>query len=77
MNIQKKIKSTDVIVNEQVIRRVDENISMLDAVMKSKANWFDHAMRTGLILDVIKVKLEGISELGNAITLDDLKMTRS
>ena len=57
-----KIKRTDRITNEEVLRRMDEKRTILDAVMKRKANWLGHIMRTGgPLFDAIegKIAIEG------------------
>ena len=73
-----KISYMDRITNEEVLRRVQENRSLISNVLKRKANWIGHILRrNGLLHDILEGKMEGgnASRLGRRRIqiLDDLK----
>ena len=73
-----KISYMDRITNEEVLRRVQENRSLISNVLKRKANWIGHILRrNGLLHDILEGKMEGgnASRLGRRKIqiLDDLK----
>ena len=75
-----KIRWTDRITNEEVLRRVEEKRNILETIRIRKANWMGHIMRRrGLLLDVIEGKVEGKRRLGRRRIeiLDDIKKKRN
>ena len=68
----------DRITKEEVLRRVQENRSLISNVLKRKANWIGHILRrNGLLHDTLEGKMEegNASRLGRRRIqiLDDLK----
>ena len=66
------------ITNEVVLRRLQENRSLISNALKRKANWIGHILRrNGLLHDILEGKMEGgnASRLGRRRIqiLDDLK----
>ncbi|KDR18919.1 hypothetical protein L798_06657, partial [Zootermopsis nevadensis] len=60
-----KIRWTDRVTNEEVLRRVNEQRSILQAITRRKANWLGHIMRrNGLLSDIIEGQVEGKRGLG-------------
>ncbi|KDR13536.1 hypothetical protein L798_11449, partial [Zootermopsis nevadensis] len=71
-----KIRWTDRVTNEEVLRRVNEQRSILQAITRRKANWLGHIMRrNGLMSDIIEGQVEGKRGLGRRLIqlTDDLK----
>ena len=54
-----KIKWTDRVSNEEVLRRVGEQRTLITTVLKRKANWIGHILRRNCLLqDVIEGRIE-------------------
>ncbi|KDR09341.1 hypothetical protein L798_15108, partial [Zootermopsis nevadensis] len=72
-----KIRWTDRVTNEEVLRRVNEQRNILQAITRRKANnWLGHIMRrNGLLSDIIEGQVEGKRGLGRRLIqlTDDLK----
>jgi hypothetical protein len=78
-----KISWTDHVRNGEVLHRVKEEMNILHAVQRRKANWIGHILRRNVLLKhVIEGKLEGRIEMtgrrGRRLKqlLDDLKEKR-
>ena len=55
-----KIKWTDRVTNEDVLRRVGEERIIIKTILQRKANWIGHILRRDCLLhDVIEGKLQG------------------
>ena len=55
-----KIKWTDKISNEEVVRRVGEERSLVNTVIKRKKSWIGHVLRHDCLLkSVIEGRMEG------------------
>ncbi|KDR10935.1 hypothetical protein L798_14458, partial [Zootermopsis nevadensis] len=60
-----KFRWTDRVTNEEVLRRVNEQRNILQAITRRKANWLGHIMRrNGLLSDIIEGQVEGKRGLG-------------
>ena len=75
-----KISWTDLVRNEEVLLRVNEQRNILHEIRKRKANWIDHILcRNCLLKQVIKGKIKGEMEVTRRRgrrrkkLLDDLK----
>ncbi|KDR16678.1 hypothetical protein L798_09068 [Zootermopsis nevadensis] len=71
-----KIRWTDRVTNEEVLRRVNEQRNILQAITRRKANWLGHIMRrNGLLSVIIEGQVEGKRGLGRRLIqiTDDLK----
>ena len=80
-----RISWIEKITNEDVLRRVGENRSMVETIIWRKKNWIGHIMRgDGLMKEVVEGKMEGkrgrgrkrigmIDELMENIQYGDLK----
>ena len=74
-----KVKWTDMVTNEEVLNRVNVKRSILDTVLRRKANWIGHILRKNCLLhDVIEGKLDGTPGVGRRRIqmIDDLKVKR-
>jgi hypothetical protein len=59
-----KISWTDLVRNEEVLRRVKEERNILNTIKRSKSNWIGHILRRNCLLKhVIVGKLEGQTEM--------------
>ena len=55
-----KIKSTDKISNEEVLRRVDEQRTLIDTIYRRKRKWIGHAVwGDGLMKLIMEGRMEG------------------
>ena len=55
-----KIKSTDKISNEEVLRRVDEQRTLIDTIYRRKRKWIGHVVRgDGLMKLIMEGRMEG------------------
>lgn len=55
-----EVKWTDKVINKVVLRRGDEKITLLDAVIMRKANWLVHIMMNNiLLLNTTERKVKG------------------
>ena len=76
-----KITWRDRIRNEDVLRRVNEERTIIKEITKRKANWMGHILRSkdSLLLDIIEGKVEAPKKLGRRRiqTLDLLKNGRN
>ena len=70
-----RISWTEKITNEEVLRRVGEERTMLATIVRRKKNWIGHVMRgDGLMKEVMEGKMEGKRGPGRRRigTIDDL-----
>ena len=72
-----KVKWKDTVTNEEVLSRVNVKRSILDTVLRRKANWIGHILRRNCLLhDVIEGKLDETPGVGRRRIqmIDDLKV---
>ena len=71
-----KIKLSEEITNEQVLERIGEKRTLLNNIIRRKANWIDHILRRNCFLhDVIEGQITEVKGVGRTRTklLDDLR----
>ena len=72
-----KIKWTEKVSDEEVLKRVSEERMILNNIVRRKANWIGHILRrNGILHDVIEGKIEGKRGPGRTQFMDDLKNGR-
>ena len=74
-----KIKWSKKVTNEQVLGRIGEKSTLLNNILRRKANWIGHILRRNCLLhDTIQGKMTKVKGVGRRRTqlLDDLRNRR-
>ena len=74
-----KIKWSEKVTNEQVLDHIGEKRTLLNNILRRKANWIGHVLRRNCLLhDAIKGQMTEVKKVGRRRTqlLDDLKNRR-
>ena len=69
-----KIKWSEEVINEQVLERIGENMTLLNNILRRNVNWIGHILRINwLIHDAIKGQMTKVKVAGRRRTqfLDD------
>ena len=77
-----KIKWSEKVTNEQVLDRIGEKRTLLNKILRRKANWIGHILRRNCLLhDAIEGQMTEVKEVGRrrrrTQLLDDLRNRRS
>ena len=75
-----KIKWSDKVTNEQVLDRIGEKRTLLNNILRRKANWIGHILRRNCLRhDAIDGQMTEVKGVGRRRTqlLDDLRNRRS
>jgi hypothetical protein len=68
-----KIKWSEKVTNEQVLGHIGETRTLLNNILRRKANWIDHILRRNFLLQITEVKGVGRRRIQ---LLDDLRNRR-
>ena len=74
-----KIKWSEEVTNEQVLDRIGEKRTLLNNILRRKANWIGHILRRNCLLhDAIEGQMMEVKGVGRRRTqlLDDLRNRR-
>ena len=73
-----KIKWPEKVTNEQVLERIGEKRTLLNNILRRKANWIGHILRICLLHDAIEGQMTKVKGVGRRRTqlLDDLRNRR-
>jgi hypothetical protein len=73
-----KIKWSEKVTNEQALERIGEKRTLLNNILRRKANWFDHILRRNCLLrDAIEGQMTEMKVIGRRTQfLDDLRNQR-
>ena len=74
-----KIKWSENVTNEEVLYRIGENRTLLNIILRRKANWIGHILRRNCLLhDAIEGQMTEVKGVGRRRTqlLDDLRNRR-
>ena len=73
-----KIKWSEKVSNEQVLERIGEKRTLLNNILRRKANWIGHILRRNCFLhDATKGQVTEVKGVGRRIQLlDDLRKRR-
>ena len=64
-----KIKWSEKVTNEQILERIGENRTLLNNILRRKANWIGHILRWNCYLhDVIKGQMTEVKGVGRKRT---------
>ena len=71
-----KIKRSEKVTNEEVIEHTGEMRTLLNNILRRKANWIGHILRRNFLLhDVIEGQMKGVGRRRTQL-LDDLRNRR-
>ena len=72
-----KIKWSEKVSNEEVLKRIGEKRTLLNTVLRRKTNWIGHLLRRNCLLrDAIKgemTEMKGVGRIRRRQLLDDLR----
>ena len=74
-----KIKWSEKVTKEQVLEHIGEKRTLLNNILRRKANWIGHILRRNCVLhDAIEGQMTEVKRVGGRRTLllDDLKNRR-
>ena len=75
-----KIKWSEKVTNEQVLDHIEEKRTLLNNIVRRKANWIGHILRRNCLLhDAIEGQMTKVKGVGRRRTqlLDDLRSRRT
>jgi hypothetical protein len=62
---KEKIKLSEKVTNEQVLEYIGENRTLLNNILRRKANWIGHILRSNCLLyGAIEGEMTGMKEVG-------------
>ena len=72
-----KIKWSEKVTNEQVLNRIGEKRTLLNNILRRKANWICHILRINCLLhDAIEGQMTEVKGVRRTQLLDDLRNRR-
>ena len=74
-----KIKWSERVTNEEALDRIGEKRTLLNSILRRKANWFGHILRRNCLHDAIEghmTEVKGVRRRRRTHLLDDLRNMR-
>ena len=74
MNLGAGVKWSEKVTNGQVLERIGEKKTLLNNILRRKANWVGHILRRNCLLhDAIEGRMAELKGVGRTQLLDDLR----